>query len=255
MNPLPGRQRRARPLSLPEPPEYMSTHLERETSLLSDDRLMFAFAHDTRTHLRTIVTRLQLTQATPADLAERELGFLADAAKAATEIEQLLTSMVTYCSVVPAQDVMGLRLMIRGILLELKEELADSSVEISGEVELPVPTSFTAVFRELIRNSCRFRREDRKGSLVITLSVESAPLSPDMLHAVVTDNGLGVDTAYLEKIFEPFQRLQPRHKYPGHGLGLAICRRVVATHGGKIRAYANPAGGLSVQVSVPVDGH
>jgi chemotaxis family two-component system sensor kinase Cph1 len=255
MNYLPERQRRERPLSLPGPPDHMPTHLESETSPLSDERLMFAFAHDTRTHLRTILTRLQLTQATPADLAERELGFLGEAAKAATEIEQLLNSMTTYCSVVPAQDLMGLRLMLRGLLLELKEELADSSVEISGDVDLPVPTSLTAVFRELIRNSCRFRREDRKVNLVITLSVEPDPPSPDMLHAVVTDNGLGVDTAYLDKIFEPFQRLQPRHKYPGHGLGLAICRRVVTRHGGEIRAHNNPEGGLAVQVSVPVNGH
>ena len=233
----------------------MPTHLESETSLLSDNRLMFAFAHDTRTYLRTILTRLQLTQANPADLAERELGFLADAAKAATEIEQLLTAMVTYCSVVPVQDVMGLRLMLRGLLLELKEELADCSVEISGDVDRPVPTALTVIFRELIRNSCRFRRDDRKVNVLITLSVKSDPPSSDMLHAVISDNGPGVDSEYLEKIFEPFQRLQPRHKYPGHGLGLAICRRVVSTHGGKISAQNSADGGLEVQVSVPLHGH
>ncbi len=68
----------------------------------------------------------------------------------------------------------------------------------------------------------------------------------------VSDNGLGAAPDYLEQIFIPFQRLHSREEFPGYGLGLSICRRIVEDFGGTIAARAQPEG-LAVTVGVPHD--
>jgi signal transduction histidine kinase len=68
----------------------------------------------------------------------------------------------------------------------------------------------------------------------------------------VHDNGIGFDEEYLDKIFKPFQRLHGRSSpYPGTGMGLAICRRIVERHGGSITARSKPGEGATFIVRLP----
>ena len=68
---------------------------------------------------------------------------------------------------------------------------------------------------------------------------------------VVEDNGIGFDEKYLERIFQPFQRLHGRNEYEGTGIGLTICQRIVDRHGGKIVAKSAPNEGAVFVVSLP----
>lgn len=197
-----------------------------------------------------------MTQAGGGSLApEKSQAFLVEAAGAAKDIDSLLTSMVAYCGVTSGGSSVGLQILLRGVLIELKDALAvaNAKVELSNELDIAVPATLKAVFRELILNACRFQQTDVPLSIRIQTSASGdSPESSGMLEATISDNGIGVGEAYLEKIFDPFQRLHSRNQhYSGHGLGLSMCRRVISLNGGNIRAEANPSGGLVIRFSLP----
>ena len=213
---------------------------------MPDGELMFAFAHDLRAHLRTVLTRLELMK----DGTGEKDQFLQDATQAAREIDGLLSAMVAYCGVRPEGGDTSLNLTLRGLLLERKPALqaAGAEVEISNNLETQVPLPLKGVLKELLTNACKFR--DPTKPLRIRIATR---LTPDrVLEIAVSDNGLGVAPEYVEQIFTPFRRLNSRSEFPGHGLGLATCRRLVDAWGGTIFAEAGQSAGLNVIVTVPI---
>ena len=72
-----------------------------------------------------------------------------------------------------------------------------------------------------------------------------------MLRIAVTDNGIGIDPAYHERIFAMFRRLQPQDEYDGTGIGLTVCRRVADLHGGRVEVTSVPDEGTTFVVSLP----
>lgn len=217
---------------------------------------MFGFAHDLRSYLRTVLTRIQLVQAGgAAQLPESDQSFLKEAATAAADINGLLTSMVTYCDVSNRSETMGLRTIIRGILLEKQDELnsIEAELEIANDLDATVPRALQTVLKELFTNAVRFRLP--KEQLRIALSTQLEGVSEDaggVLEITFSDNGSGVAAADLERIFAPFQRLRPRTDYPGYGMGLAICRRIMTAYGGTIVAEAPSEGGLTLRLKLPL---
>jgi signal transduction histidine kinase len=73
-----------------------------------------------------------------------------------------------------------------------------------------------------------------------------------MYHCIeITDNGVGFDEKYTERIFQVFQRLHGKNEFAGTGVGLAICEKVVANHGGAITAHSQPGQGATFRVYLP----
>lgn len=109
-----------------------------------------------------------------------------------------------------------------------------------------VPSQMGQLFQNLIGNAIKFRRDDVTPS--ITISCEEME---DQWQIKITDNGIGIEKEYYEKIFTIFQRLHTMTQYPGTGIGLALCKRIVETHGGTIQIESAPGEGSTFTISLP----
>lgn len=113
------------------------------------------------------------------------------------------------------------------------------------------------VFRNLISNALKYRHPDRAPVLRIAAKVSAAPDDPasawtSVLELSITDNGIGFDERYRDKIFEPFQRLHSADEYEGSGIGLAICRKIIERHRGRITASSDLGTGATFTVILPL---
>ncbi len=134
-------------------------------------------------------------------------------------------------------------------LRTLAPAIEESGAQVHVQGPLPVaegsPSQFERVFRNLVGNAVKFRGE---APPVVTISAERG----DGEHVVsVRDNGIGVDRARAERIFEVFQRLHSHDQYPGTGMGLAICKRIVERHGGRIWVEPASDGGSVFRFALP----
>jgi signal transduction histidine kinase len=133
--------------------------------------------------------------------------------------------------------------------LEFRITQAKGSVEIS---ELPAVDADAALLRQLfqnvISNSIKYRKESEPPSVKIY-----GGIADETCQVFIEDNGIGFDEAYCQKIFQPFQRLHGRSSpYSGTGMGLAICRKIVARHNGDITVKSIPGQGATFIVTLPL---
>ena len=101
------------------------------------------------------------------------------------------------------------------------------------------------MFQNLIANAIKFRGE-RPPQIHVGARAEAG-----RWVFSVRDNGIGIDAQYFERIFQVFQRLHTRKTYPGTGIGLAICKKIVERHGGKIWIESQPGQGSTFYFSLP----
>lgn len=188
-------------------------------------------------------------------MPEEDQALLREAIAAAGDIQGLLTAMMSYWEAGPTQDgsggaVMRLPLLLRGVVFERKAAVqeAGGQIEVANDLDCEVPASVQAVLKELITNCCKFRRMETP----LRIRIETH-LRDGFVEIAVTDNGVGVPSEYVDKIFSPFQRLYGR-EFPGHGLGLATCRRLALAWGGSMKAESDSTGRFTVRVTAPVRG-
>ncbi|HYF26107.1 MAG TPA: ATP-binding protein [Baekduia sp.] len=121
-------------------------------------------------------------------------------------------------------------------------------VEPLGTVEAD-PSQMRQLLQNLIANALKFHRPE----VAPEVHVRPAPAAePGTIAFEVADNGIGFDPRYEERIFRVFERLHPRDVYPGTGIGLALCRKIVERHGGQITAAGAEDGGARFTVTLPI---
>jgi signal transduction histidine kinase len=132
---------------------------------------------------------------------------------------------------------------------------------VKGRVEvgtLPVieaePQQMRQLLQNLIGNALKFRRPEEPPVVKVEAQIIPDPDTPEkkLCRLTVSDNCIGFDEKYLDRIFNVFQRLHPRNEYEGTGMGLAIVRKIALYHGGDITAKSKPGEGSTFILTVPV---
>ena len=216
------------------------------------EQFAYVASHDLQEPLRMVISYTQL-------LARRYRGkfdasadeFIGFAVDGASRMQQLIQDLLSYS-----------RLTIRGKELQFTEtgaacnaaleNLRESIKNANAEVNVgPLPavladaTQLAQLFQNLIGNAIKYRNRRRP-----EIGVDARCNGNEWVFSV-QDNGIGIEPQYFERIFQMFQRLHTRKDYSGTGIGLAICRKIVERHGGKIWVESQPGQGSTFLFTIP----
>ena len=190
-----------------------------------------------------------------SDLGERFEGdakeFMHYIVDGAARMKQLIEDLLAYSRVgTKGKDFkpVPVEAPLRKAITNLHAAIDEASAAVTWD---PLPTvdadevQLAQLFQNLMGNALKFR-----GAAVPRLHVSAADQDGDW-HITVADNGIGIEPQYYERIFMLFQRLHTMGEYPGTGIGLAICKKVVERHGGRIWVTSTPGEGSQFQFTLP----
>jgi len=212
--------------------------------------------HDLQEPLRTVHAYAELLQrqwpGSPDEVAAERFQFLFDAVR---RMRDLINGLVTWSRLGAAGQNYNESVDTNGLLSfaisTFRTALESSGGAITSD-PLPVVRGNTAqitqLFQNLLDNALKFRRREDSPRIHAT-----AVRNDDRWSFAISDNGLGIDAAYHERVFEPFKRLHGR-EYAGTGMGLALCKRIVEMHGGRITVESEPGRGSTFRFTLPVHG-
>ncbi|HUM69031.1 MAG TPA: ATP-binding protein, partial [Chloroflexota bacterium] len=218
----------------------------------------FAFiaSHDLQEPLRKIQAfsdRLQVLYDDVID--ERGQNYLRRLRQAAAHTQWLITDYLTFSRISAMSQVCvptDLTAVIQSVMDDFESLILEAGATIYI-ADLPVIeaewSQMHLLFRHLMSNALKFRQPDTPLHIRI-----SGKLQPEMeiCQITVADNGIGFEQQHAERIFRVFQRLHGRDAYEGTGMGLAICRKVVERHHGRIGANSTPGHGAAFIITLPL---
>jgi len=224
--------------------------LERSNADL--EQFAYAASHDLQEPLRMVASYVQLLARRYRGKLDRDADeFIAFAVDGAERMQKLIRDLLTYSRVTrlgrPVEPV-DLGQTLRTAMTNLKVAIEDSGACVTAE---PLPTvkgdatGLTALLQNLLANAIKFR-----GQRAPTIHVGVERRGEEWLFTV-RDDGIGFDPQHAERMFVIFQRLHPAEKYEGSGIGLAICKKIVERHGGRIWAESNAGGGATFHFTMP----
>lgn len=172
---------------------------------------------------------------------------------ASQRMQTLLNNLLAYSRVATrAQPFTSVNLstVAQDVISDLDTRINKTKGKIVIE-ELPVieadPSQMYQLLQNLVTNALKFTDDGHVPIINI-----SGQITGEQCRISVKDNGIGFEVKYLDRIFKPFERLHSRDEYEGTGMGLAICRRIVERHHGKITATSAPGEGATFLVTLPV---
>lgn len=233
--------------------EICREKLNRELRRANEELERFASiaAHDLQAPLRTIICHLELIERWPSSTASRakSVEFVMAAAR---KMHQMIRDLLVYSRV--GGDSKNLVLvdcdrLVKEVVDSMQTSLSECGASID-RMRLPSvladSTQLAHVFQNLIANALKYRRGNPP-----KIRIEARQRDSEWVF-LVNDNGIGIPSEYFSKLFVMFSRLHTEAEYPGTGIGLAICRRVVETHGGKIWIESQPGVGSTFFFSIPL---
>jgi len=236
--------------------ELEETNQKLKTSNKELQDFVYIASHDLREPMRKISSFGQLLQESldgRLDGDEQEnLAFMIDGA---IRMQQMIDDLLTYSRLTtkakPAE-----RVDLKMVIEDLKNvELAIQLEETSGTIRVqePLPavqadrSQVHQLFQNLIGNGLKYHRKGIAPEII----VRSRRESDTTIRVEVEDNGIGIEETHYEKIFGMFQRLHSRDEYKGTGIGLAVCKKIVERHGGRIGVYSTIGKGSTFWFTLP----
>jgi PAS domain S-box-containing protein len=211
-------------------------------------------SHDLRQPLHAILVLCQFLQEEYADrLEDRGREYLNSIEKAGARLRQMVEDLVHYARITSTSntyDEVDLNQLLEEVKETLAAQLSERNASLLRKGELPVVSGDRDRLRELlvhlVSNGIKFN-DKAQPAVVVSLARKDA----GEYTFSVWDNGIGIEEAYHESIFQPFQRLHKPEEYGGTGIGLAICRRIVDAHTGKIWVRSQPNEGATFFFTLP----
>ncbi|CAN5237750.1 hypothetical protein BH23VER1_BH23VER1_01720 [soil metagenome] len=234
-----------------------ATALERSNAELQ--QFAYVASHDLQEPLRMITSYVQLLERRYADrLDDDAREFIAFASDGAARMRRLIQDLLSYSRVTTsgaAPEPVESSSCLDDAQANLRLALDESGTELVVQRPLPRvyadPTQLTQLFQNLISNAIKFNRKDRP-RVEVTATLEAGVLTGERLaRFTVADNGIGIEERHHERIFQIFQRLHKADDFPGTGIGLALCKKIVERLGGTIEVTENSGGGTVFHFSLP----
>ena len=212
----------------------------------------YAASHDLAEPLRTISSFLQLIQRKEKNLSSESREFMDFAISGAHRMKKLLDGLLVYARVGQKKtDISQLDLnqVLNVVLSNLSKLITEKQADIQYS-SLPMisghDSSIIQLFQNLVANAIKFHHHDRPPVIKIAWQRQD-----EHFLFSFSDNGIGMEDIFFEKAFKLFGRLHTIQEYKGNGLGLALCKRVVENHGGKIWLDSQLGVGTSVYFTLP----
>ncbi len=216
------------------------------------EQFSHAVSHDLQEPLRMVSNYVQLLEKRLGDkLGQDERDFMAFAVEGAKRVSEMINDLLEYSRIqrkgnpfVSVDLKITVQEAIDSLRLSINEEGAEFDIG-----KLPVlmgdRSQLLRLFQNLIGNAIKYRTPDVTPRIVVGVEKKD-----EGWEFFVADNGIGIPPEGLPRLFKVFQRLHDREKYPGVGIGLALCKRIVERHGGEIWAESQPEKGSTFRFTL-----
>ncbi len=216
-----------------------------DEEVFTNEGVLHLASHDLREPVRTILNYIQLVSENLLNKKYEQATEYADFAKTAADgMEKLLSDLKTYIALNDHTFQLS-KVSMNAVLADVIKQLKPNTDKMEAEIsfaDLPEVSGdrdlISKLLFQLVDNAIKFSRKGKKP--VIDIGYDKFEGS---IIFCVRDNGIGISKKYYPKIFEPFERLNRVDEYPGNGLGLAICKKVIEMHGGELWVESLPGSG------------
>ncbi len=222
----------------------------------NQDLKEFAYlaSHDLQEPLRKIITFSDRLKEKDDSLNEEAKDYLSRMQKAAFRMSNYIRDLLEYSKATQQQknyERVSLGKIVNQVIEDLSDQIKNHNATIHRD-DLPTlevdPVQFPKAIQNLISNSIKYHRKGVSPIINITSSfLEKAK----KWQVEVSDNGIGIDEKYFDRIFKPFERLHGKSEFEGSGIGLAICNKIIHRHNGVITAKKNLPHGTTFVITLP----
>jgi len=244
--------------------ELVAKNSELETTNHELQQFAWVVSHDLKEPLRKIQTFSQLVKDKFLNGNKEAASYLDRSIKSSARMTRLISDLLDYSrlSVSASFHPTDLNLLITDILSDFDEQIQEKNAVILVD-KLPVIEAISSqirqVFQNLISNALKFAKDDIAPTIRITGEIIEfkefeSPVSSsgDFCRIILSDNGIGFDEKFLDRIFVIFQRLNAQTSYEGTGIGLAIAKKIMDKHNGLISAKSFENQGASFIIILPI---